>query len=414
MFNCSANFTQSQYYDTSIQTVREIKENQIREKIISSCENLFNNILNKLLNEEKLEIFIIDLDKNSKFNYDCGYYSLELSKIASDCLECGEKIKYFILNLYDDSERLAKLLRLCKILYAKSLNNNLMTKRELYYNDVELFKNTINIDNSLQDICSIFNISRFELGVFPAQKGLFAGDLIIYDSTGNMLNNSTSFDKINLISFEYYFEEISIQTTAKFILVVEKESIFFNILGNKIYENNFMNSIIVTGKGFPDYLTKYFIKKLVKLTNLPIFYFGDFDPSGIEIYFNYIFGCKTSSRENYIMTIINIKWIGLSYKMIQDLMKLKGENHLQIIKLDERDIKKIENILTKEYFNLDAWTLSINPYSQLIITNLENLMEQFEMMKMLNYKAEGELLISLDMELFVEYLKIYLSYSLIY
>ena len=163
-----------------------------------------------------------------------------------------------------------------------------------------------------------------------------------------MLNNSTSFDKINLISFEYYFEEISIETTAKFILVVEKESIFFNILGNKIYENNFMNSIIVTGKGFPDYLTKYFINKLVQLTNLPIFYFGDFDPAGIEIYFNYIFGCKTSSRENYIMTSNNIKWIGLSYTMIQDLMKLKRDNNLQIIKLDDRDIKKIENILIKE------------------------------------------------------------------
>ncbi len=117
---------------------------------------------------------------------------------------------------------------------------------ELYYNDVELFKNTISIDSIIHDICSILNISRFELSVFPASKGLFAGDIIIYDSNGENMNNSFTFEKINLISYEYALEDFQVETNAKFILVIEKESLFFNIINSTKYKEYFLNSLLIT------------------------------------------------------------------------------------------------------------------------------------------------------------------------
>jgi DNA topoisomerase VI subunit A len=92
----------------------------------------------------------------------------------------------------------------------------------------------------------VLNISRFDLKVFPSSKGLFAGDIIIYDSDGNAMNNSNTFEKVNLISFEYSLNEISIESIANFILVVEKDTLFFNLINNPLYKESLKNSIIIT------------------------------------------------------------------------------------------------------------------------------------------------------------------------
>ena len=75
-----------------------------------------------------------------------------------------------------------------------------------------------------------------------------------------------------------------------------------------------------------------------------------------------------------------------------------------LIKLDEKELKKIETILNKEIFILEAWENSINLYKDSIVVNLQNLAFQFEQMAMCKYKAEGEVIISRFMEHFVQYL----------
>lgn len=48
--------------------------------------------------------------------------------------------------------------------------------------------------------------------------------------------------------------------------------------------------MVITGKGYPDYNCKKFIHFLSYYNNLPIFYLGDADPFGADIYLNYAFG----------------------------------------------------------------------------------------------------------------------------
>lgn len=86
-------------------------------------------------------------------------------------------------------------------------------------------------------------------------------------------------------------ENISeIQSSACFILVVEKESIF-----HKLIEEDFRNklttpTILITGKGFPDLNTQLFLKKLWMVMSIPVFILVDADPHGICIMLNYRFG----------------------------------------------------------------------------------------------------------------------------
>lgn len=101
-------------------SLREEKEANAKRNITSKIEELFLLITTKLAKEEQLELFIIDLDQNSEFYYDYGYYRLP---------EDAEKIKYNTLNLYKNSSCIAKIVKVCSIIYAKLMKNRATNKR---------------------------------------------------------------------------------------------------------------------------------------------------------------------------------------------------------------------------------------------------------------------------------------------
>ena len=427
---------------------------EFQSKLYPLLKKFFIDFANKLINDEPIQIAVIDLEKTSSLDYDLGYYSLPLDI---------DKFKYKIYNLFDNLRTITRILKLSIIIHHKLSKLMPCTKRELYYENVDLFKSTDIIDSTESDLCSILGICRFDLPVFPSAKGLFCGNITLVNKYGHKLNINTSYmnNKINLINYEYLIEDFDlddytknninlIQNNSKyignndegkisrnnindisnkyFVLIIEKETLFFNLIGNYKFFKKFPNSIIITGKGYPDYITKVFIKKLYNLVNnIPFIYFGDHDPHGFEIYLNYIFGSVQSSKENNFMSLGNIKWIGLSHENIEAILKfglinneikkemyedgvnnaiisnneyLNNENLNQeiesgLIKLDNKDILKIENMLKREYFNLDEkWIKSTNIFSEKIMTNLKIIQNELILMKNFEHKAEGEYLVS--------------------
>ena len=355
-------------------------------------EDFFSQIIEKINKEEQLELFILDVDRSSYFNYDEGYY-----KLAGDV----SLHIYSVYTLINKSEKIAKLLKFSLLLLKKVSNQRGSTKRELYYNDVELFKSTVCIDELIHDVCSVLNCNRFDLNIFASQKGLFAGDLIVFDEEGIVLNNSNTFDTVNLISSNLIEKNIYFESTAEFILVVEKESLFFNIINNQQMFRKFSKCIVVTGKGYADYATKIFLKKLLlKFESfIPVFYFGDFDPFGLEIYLNYLFGSKSSSRENQFMSLSSLKWIGLSSELIQCV--LTQEKTIEI-----KDFRRLDSLLyEKEYFNFDAWEISNNIYKDNLVNNLNKVYQELIYMKTAKFTAEAEVVISTHFEIFLDYLE---------
>ena len=126
------------------------------------------------------------------------------------------------------------------------------------------------------------------------------------------------------------------------------------------------------------------------------------------------------------MCLGNINWIGLSHENIEAILKFglidnefkkeiyEENNNLLIdnndylnkesvnkqvesglIKLDNKDKIKIQNILKREYFNLDEkWINSNNPFNEKILSNLKIIKNELLLMKSSEYKAEGEYLVS--------------------
>ena len=199
---------------------------QFREKLYPLLKKFFMDFAKKLINDEPIQIAVIDLDKTSIIDYDIGCYSFPLG------------------------------LRPC-------------TKRELYYENVDLFKSTDIIDTNESDLCSILGICRFDLPIFPSAKGLFCGNITLINKNGNRLNinNSNMNNKINLINYEYLIEDFFIDENTKnninffqninininnnnfcqkyFVLIVEKETLFFNLVGNYQFYSKFPNAIII-------------------------------------------------------------------------------------------------------------------------------------------------------------------------
>lgn len=396
------------FYASPLPSIVTIKQN-----LLQKLETFFTMITDSLNSNEKLLILIVDLDKSALFNFDNGYYSLP---------EDTNTFKYTEYSLFNNSNKIAQLLKVASILYDKCMKMSSSTKRELYYTDVELFKSTENIDSIINDLCSILVINRFELPIFPSAKGLFCGNISLYNEKGNQMNiksTSYSFNKINLITYEYLTENFSVQIDNNintFILIVEKETLFFNLIENTDFFNAFPNVILITGKGYPDYMTKVFIKKLseqIKQRMIPLFYFGDNDPHGIEIFLNYLYGSKQSSRENESIAINSIKWIGLTNETIEKVSDTKmiidseqnAESSTGLIKLSPKDIKKIQLMKQREYFNLDNWVPSMNIYKENLVSNMSVLLNELNEMETRGYKAEGEYVLSKYSDLFIQNIK---------
>ena len=412
---------------------------QFRDKLYPLLKKFFMDFAQKLINDEPIQIAVIDLEKTSIFDYDLGCYSLPTDT---------EKFKYKVYNLFDNLKSITRILKLALIIYNKI--NLLMpcTKRELYYENVDLFRSTDIIDNIESDLCSILGICRFDLPIFPSAKGLFCGNITLVNKFGNKLNiNTTDMNnKINLINYEYLIDDFYLDDNTKkninlvqndininidvensnlcnkyFVLIVEKETLFFNLVGNFQFYKKFPNAIIITGKGYPDYITKIFIKKLSnQLNNVPFIYFGDYDPHGLEIYLNYLFGSCQSCKENIYMCMGNIKWIGLFHENIETILKFNlinkeimndmkdngdkdfmindkdnQESQSGLIQLNSKDKIKIKNLLKKEYFNNDEkWIKSNNPNNEKLLTNLTIIKNELIQMENSEYKAEGEYLVS--------------------
>lgn len=67
----------------------------------------------------------------------------------------------------------------------------------------------------------------------------------------------------------------------------------------------------MTAKGYPDFATRKFVQQLEN-QGKSLFYIGDADPSGSEIYFTYVFGslkfhiCEQQAAQ----PALNINWVG--------------------------------------------------------------------------------------------------------
>lgn len=78
---------------------------------------------------------------------------------------------------------------------------------------------------------------------------------------------------------------------------------------------------------------------------LPMYYIGDADPYGAEIFFTYLFGSTTScviENKDRCETMFNLHWIG---PFTSDIEVAKSD----LMPLTQRDKQKVYSLLVKPY-----------------------------------------------------------------
>lgn len=237
-----------------------------------------------------------------------------------------------------DATRTIRILEIIHELIEEGIH---ATKREIFYNDVKLFKEQRFSDNVIEDVAAMLGTTRNSTHVVAAAKGAAIGRLVIRDS-GDVI------DLTKLGSGGWaitpFLDQVEIlESDAELVLVVEKDAALIRLAEAKYW--NKLPCIIITGKGSADIATRAFLRKLVKELKIPAFALVDSDPYGHYIFSVYLRGSKKLSYESPFLATPEIKLLGVLSKDL-DEFKIPKEVRLPMTKAD---IERTEQLLKEPF-----------------------------------------------------------------
>uniref|UniRef100_A0A1A9WW38 DNA topoisomerase (ATP-hydrolyzing) n=1 Tax=Glossina brevipalpis TaxID=37001 RepID=A0A1A9WW38_9MUSC len=213
------------------------------------------------------------------------------------------------------------------------------TYRELYYRNSELANCQLKVQRAVNDVCYVLKTTFWNLGVFASSKGLMAGSLHIYMSNGDIINcKAPCFMPTNFTYIDHF------ETTASFILLVEKDTIFEKMLSFRIFSLIHENIILVTGRGYPDVASRWILQRLQREHGLSTYMLADADPCGIEIMLIYRYGSLAQASNALQLTCPRLKWLGIHPS---DLKYLSIPTEPFIL----NDCRKLESLLRRKYID---------------------------------------------------------------
>ncbi|KAF8629161.1 hypothetical protein AX17_005746 [Amanita inopinata Kibby_2008] len=198
---------------------------------------------------------------------------------------------------------LAQLFRVLDINHDAIIGDMPVTKREIFYRDVALFRSQRVVDmraSSKGLVC----------GEGLAIKLRSGGDIIVHDSEGT------------LIPAPEDVESYSITGNIRWVLVVEKEAVFDALCRLRLVKHPALSGrgFLITGKGYPDLATRYFLKFLANTLSLsvPFLALMDGDPHGLEILSVYKYGSQSQWHEKDNLAVERIMGLGLWTTIIHE------------------------------------------------------------------------------------------------
>ncbi|EGV64541.1 DNA topoisomerase IV, alpha subunit [Yamadazyma tenuis ATCC 10573] len=212
----------------------------------------------KYINEQVLKLFLA-----------CSPFQLTL-RAKTGSIRCFPSVGHEDRSLM----KFTAIITLIKHLIQNLESGIYTTKRHLYYQDVELFQKDQSECNQLLDLLAhSLKASITQLNIYPNQKGMMF---------------ALGFDDAILIPIKYQSVIEKIHPHIRSVVIVEKDAIFRSLVSciKTQGQEKHKGILFVTGKGFPDLLTKSFIWHLA-CSGLPIYGFMDSDIYGILIFKSY-------------------------------------------------------------------------------------------------------------------------------
>ena len=223
-----------------------------------------------------------------------------------------------------------------------------VTKRDLFYTDVKLFKQQTESDDVLDDAACMVGCTRSSLNVVASEKGIVVGRLI-FDDDGDTIDCTKmgvggkaippSVDRVT-----------NVRGDAEFILITEKYAACMLLAENRFY--NTYPCVIISGKGQPDVATRLFLNKVRSSLKIPILGLFDADPYGLKILSVYMKGSKNMAYDAINLTTPDIKWLGVRPS---DLDKYNIPQQCRL-EMSEHDLKTGKELLQEDFIQSNpAW-----------------------------------------------------------
>ncbi|RDE16323.1 MAG: hypothetical protein C4K47_01710 [Candidatus Thorarchaeota archaeon] len=244
-----------------------------------------------------------------------------------------------------DATRTARVMEIVYQLLRSGLH---ATKRELYYADVNLFRDQRYSDKIIEDVASMLPTTRDSIHVVAAARGSAMGRIVIRDAG----------DRIDLTqmgtggwAITPFLDQVEIvESDAEFILLSEKDAAVMRLAEAKYW--NRQPCIVITGKGSGDIATRAFLKTMVKELEIPAFALMDSDPYGHYIYSVFLRGSKRLSYESPFIATPELKLLGV---LSRDLDEFKIPKSVRIPMMPA-DIKRVKEMLKEPFVQKnDPW-----------------------------------------------------------
>ena len=171
--------------------------------------------------------------------------------------------------------KVAILTRVMQLVHGVLSRGIHVTKRDLFYTDVKLFK-----DQKDSDACSRRllppRLHPNSLHVVASEKGVVVGKLL-YNEDGDEIDCTKM--GIGGKAIPSNIDKVSnFRSDAKCVLLVEKDAAFMRLAEDRFY--NRFPCVIITAKGQPDVATRLFLSKLKRDLRIPVLALVDADPCG--------------------------------------------------------------------------------------------------------------------------------------
>uniref|UniRef100_A0A8C7VAY5 DNA topoisomerase (ATP-hydrolyzing) n=1 Tax=Oncorhynchus mykiss TaxID=8022 RepID=A0A8C7VAY5_ONCMY len=263
----------------------------------------------------------------------------------------GSSVTTVRSNCSSSVTKFGHILKVLSTIYKLVQSNVYATKRDIYYNDTQLFGSQRTVDSIVDDISCMLKVPRRRLHVLATSKGFISGDLCYLEEDSTKVDchsNSTSPSVMFVFTLTCSPDIVS---SAKFVLIVEKDATFQKLLDYD-FCTKLCPCIMITGKGVPDVNSRLMVRKLWDTLHIPIFALVDADPYGIEIMCIYKYGSVAMSFEAHSLTVPSVMWLGL---LPSDLQRLRVPEDA-LIPLTQRDQNKLTSLLKRPYLACQpAW-----------------------------------------------------------
>ncbi len=181
-----------------------------------------------------------------------------------------------------------------------------ISKRDLYYNNVNAFNNQANSDKALDKASALLSVPRYLTNIVPSPTGLVSGAISFTVQGLHVAHPPHTAQLVPAVPEEME----NIVTDAGWVLIVEKEAVFSRLVEDGTPTHPILGpGLVITGKGYPDLPTRVFLRRLLDATHIPAFCLVDGDPHGYEIYTTY----KDGGGSSLAVPLPELTLIGITH-----------------------------------------------------------------------------------------------------